>query len=247
MLTPAVARAFSCRLLCAVACVAVLAGCGQEPSKAPQSSGSSSGPAPTTGSSAPATSATSRPPPTSPGPLLSAAELPGFNDEFRWRQGPTRTREPAASFGTCQRFGLLAIGAERVVLRRFTPVDGSAEHDRAAELVATFPDAMTARRAYAVLTSWRARCADRLSSYARSKVGGLHDVTVDGGRGGWYLLTYGPVKGDPDSQFFDAQGMALVGSRIAMVSMLLAGQDYNYAAGQEPMVGAVQRAAQKLG
>ena len=37
------------------------------------------------------------------------------------------------------------------------------------------------------------------------------------GTAGWYLLTYGPVQGDPDSQFFDAQGMALVGSRIAMV------------------------------
>ena len=71
-------------------------------------------------------------------------------------------------------------------------------------------------------------------------------VEVTGGRGGWYLLTYGPVPGDRDSQFFDAQGMALVGSRIAMVSMVAAGQDYDYDAGSEPMVTAVQRAAQKL-
>ena len=54
---------------------------------------------------------------------------------------------------------------------------------------------------------------------------------MTGGRGGWYLLTYGPVPGDRDSQFFDAQGMALVGSRIAMVSMVAAGQDYDYERG----------------
>ena len=54
------------------------------------------------------------------------------------------------------------------------------------------------------------------------------------------------MKGDPDSQFFDAQGMTRVGSRIAMVSMLATGQDYYYEAGQEPMVAAVQRAARKL-
>ncbi len=51
------------------------------------------------------------------------------------------------------------------------------------------------------------------------------------GQAGWYLLTYGPVPGDPDARFFDAQGTALVGSRIAMVSMVLAGQDYDYPAG----------------
>ena len=66
------------------------------------------------------------------------------------------------------------------------------------------------------------------------------------GQAGWYLLTYGPVPGDPDARFFDAQGTALVGSRIAMVSMVLAGQDYDYPAGREPMVAAVQHAARKI-
>ena len=70
---------------------------------------------------------------------------------------------------------------------------------------------------------------------------------MDGGTGGWYLLTYGPVAGDPDASFFDAQGLAVVGTRIAMVEMVLAGQDYNYEPGQEPMVAAVQRAAGRLG
>jgi hypothetical protein len=59
-------------------------------------------------------------------------------------------------------------------------------------------------------------------------------------------VNYGPVPDDPDAQFFDAQGMAVVGSRIAMVEMVLAGQDYNYEAGQEPMVTALQHAAARL-
>ena len=41
--------------------------------------------------------------------------------------------------------------------------------------------------------------------------------------------------------------MAVVGTRIAMVEMVLAGQDYNYEPGQEPMVAAVQRATDRLG
>ena len=63
-----------------------------------------------------------------------------------------------------------------------------------------------------MLKSWREKCADRLTRYDRSEVGALEDVGVPGGTGGWYLLTYGPVPGDPDAGFFDAQGMAVVGS-----------------------------------
>lgn len=179
------------------------------------------------------------------GRLLSAAEMPGFNADFRWVEASTRSREPRTPFGTCQRFDMTTIGATGVAVRSFRPKVAEAG-DQAGELVAEFPDSTTARRAFAVLKSWRAKCADRLKSYQRSHVGELEDVQVDGGTGGWYLLTYGPVPGDPESQYFDAQGMAVVGSRIAMVEMILAGQDYNYEPGHEPMVTAVQRAAAHL-
>lgn len=179
------------------------------------------------------------------GRLLAAADLPGFNQEFRWTQGRTRSREPRAPFGTCQRFAMTSIGASGVATRGYRPADPEAG-DRAGELVAEFPDSTTARRAFAVLKSWRAQCAGRLKRFDRSHVGAFEDVPVAGGTGGWYLLTYGPVSGDPDSGYFDAQGMAVVGSRIAMVEMVLAGQDYDYAPGHEPMVDAVRRAAAEL-
>jgi hypothetical protein len=171
--------------------------------------------------------------------------MPGFNAEFRWVEASTSSREPRTPFGTCQRFDMTTIGATGVVLRTFRPKVAEAG-DQAGELVAEFPDSTTARRAFAVLKSWRAKCADQLKRYDRSDVGGLEDVDVTGGTGGWYLLTYGPVPGDPESQYFDAQGMAVVGSRIAMVELIAPGQDYNYEPGQEPMVAAVQRAADKL-
>jgi hypothetical protein len=234
----------------------LVTGCGRDAATqadAPKSSASTpaastTGSAPsTTPSTTPSATATASPTLASPGPLLSAAELPGFTSAYHWRAGSTTPREPSTAFGTCQRFGLLSIGAERVVVRRYRPpADPTAGGDRAGELVATFPDAMTARRAYAVLGSWQARCADRLRGYRHSDVGRIQDVPVGSGQAGWYLLTYGPVEGQPDDRFFDAQGTALVGSRIAMVSLQLVGQDYTYPGGREPMVAAVQRAAQKL-
>lgn len=179
--------------------------------------------------------------------LLTGSEVPGFNDEFSWKDGATRTSEPRALFGTCERFALTSIGATSVAHRSFRPVGPGPSTDEAGEVVAEFPDTTTARRAFAVLKSWRATCADRLKGgHKQVKVRALQDVPVDGGTAGWYLATYGPVAGDPDALYFDAQGMAVVGSRIAMVEMILAGQDYNYEPGQEPIVAALQRAATKL-
>jgi hypothetical protein len=259
MRTRARARPLARPLVCAALCLAVATGCGgRSPSDGPGADASApSGTATPTDGSTPSGSgtgtATGEPAPTTPAPaglkgrLLSAGALPGFNPGYRWREGPTTPESPSSSFGTCQRFAVTSIGAERVLVRRFRPAGPGAAADRAGEPVAQFPDPATARRAYAVLAAWRGRCADRLTERTRPRVGALQDVPVDGGTGGWYLLTYGPVPGDRDARFFDAQGMAVVGARIAMVSMVLAGQDYTYRAGREPMVQAVQRAAQLLG
>jgi hypothetical protein len=273
MRTRAAARALVCAALClttATACGGTTSSGSAGSSASTADSGSvSSSPStssptatPTTASptaptsSAPVTPSPSATPGTSPtsggapglaGRLLSAGEMPGFNDDYLWTAGRTAPESPSSSFGTCQRFSTTSIGAERALVRRFRSAAGAAAPgDSAGELVAEFPDAQTARRAFAVLKAWRARCADRLKGHTRPRVGALQDVPVTGGSGGWYLLTYGPVPGDPDAQFFDAQGMAVVGSRITMVSMVLAGQDYDYEPGREPAAVAVQRAAGKL-
>jgi hypothetical protein len=252
---------------CTALCLAVATGCGgqdqsepADPSPTPPSSSTAASPSPepTTSTASPSPEPT-EPAPTAPptqssaptglaGRLLTADTLPGFNPAYRWSAGTTRPESPSSSFGTCQKFSTTSIGAERALVRQFRPAvaDPAAREDRAGELVAQFPDALTARRAFAVLTAWRADCAERLRRHTRPRVGPLEDVPVEGGSGGWYLLTYGPVKGDPNAQFFDAQGMVVVGTRVAMVSLVVAGQDYDYEAGQEPAALAVQRAAGKL-
>jgi hypothetical protein len=176
--------------------------------------------------------------------LLPAADVPGFNDQFTWKERATGTREPQDLAGTCHKFEMTSIGAEEVAYRTYQPTQG--DSSTASELVAAFPDDKTATRAYEVLKSWQADCAGQLKKFDRVSVGDLEPVSTDAGEGTWYLLTYGPAAGDPDEAYFDAQGIAKVGDRIAVLRLSLIGQDYNYPAGEEPMVAAVQAAAGRL-
>ena len=251
----------------ALAATLGLAGCDQQPQRTSEkptptrsTAAAPSSPAETestpveeTSEATPSSPATSETPSQAPvatlsDRLLPGEEVPGFNEEFRWVTGRTRTSEGRALFGTCQRFGITSIGATEVAVRDYRPAqpDQANPPAEAGELVAEFPDTTTARRAFAVLKSWRQQCADRLPGKPHH-VGALESVSVDGGTGGWYLLTYPSSGGDPDAGFFDAQGIAVVGTRIVMLELRNVGQDYNYEAGQEPMVAAVQRAAGKLG
>jgi hypothetical protein len=250
-----------------------LAGCAEQPQRAadepaptratavtpsspttPETRASSATPSPTATTTSAAPTATSAPTPSSAptgaltARLLSADELPGFNEQYHWVAGGTRTREGRALFGTCQRFATTSIGATSVAVRDYRPAkpaQGDAP-DPAGELVAEFPDSTTAQRAFAVLKAWRRQCADRLPG-KDPHVGELQSVQADGGTGGWYLLTYRPPGTSPDEALFDAQGLVVVGNRIAMLKLRNVGQDYDYEAGHEPMVAAVQRAAGKLG
>ncbi len=181
------------------------------------------------------------------GQLLTADELPGFNDEFTWQETSTTKREGRQPFATCAKFAMTSIGAMKVAVREFAPADGSSGAT-ASNLVARFGDEMTAKRAYEVLKSWRGQCEEELRSYDRTDIGRLQGVPLEDEEavGDWYLLTYGPAP-ERETAYFDAQGLTRVGDSISLVQMRLVGQDYNYRAGEEPMVGAVQEAAENLG
>jgi len=182
------------------------------------------------------------------GKLLSAEDVPGFNEEFSWTVESTRMREGQQPFGTCHKFAMTSIGAAKVAVRSYAPASDSTG-STASHLVAEFADEMTAKRGFEVLKSWAGQCDEELGEYDRFETGSLQPVPVDaeGGFGHWYLLTYGPTQGDPDAGFFDAQGLTRVGNTISALQMRLVGQDYNYPAGEEPMVTAVQNAAVRLG
>lgn len=177
--------------------------------------------------------------------LLSADEVPGLNRSFTWRVESTRMRERRL-FATCEKFDMTSIGATRVAVREYAPARKGSD-STAGNLVASFPDVKTAIRAYEVLKSWRGQCAEELSRYDDREVGKLKPVRTSRGVGNWYLLTYGPVPGDPELGYFDAQGIIRVRKTISWLEMRVASQDYNYPAGREPMVGAVRASASKIG
>ncbi len=181
---------------------------------------------------------------TLPARLLTAEQLPGVSNGKGWKEARTTGREPRALAGTCHRFGMLSIGAMRVAHRDFLPADGS-DAGRANELVATFADAKTAWRAFEVLKSWRDDCDARLDRWAHHDVGPLRTVLTGPGEAHSYLLTYGPV-GASAASHFDAEGMVMVGNRIAVLRIDYVARDNPYADGNDPVTAAIDAAAAKL-
>lgn len=153
--------------------------------------------------------------------LLGAHELPTPAGTSGWTAAPTRNREPGTLAGTCHHFEMLTIGASKVGYREFAPADGG--DARATHLVAQFADAKTAWRAFEVLKSWRDDCDKRLAKYDRHQIGDLTPVEAGGAAAHWYRLQYGPSEGGGRSEYVDAQGLALVGTRIAVLRMAVVG------------------------
>ena len=178
--------------------------------------------------------------------LLAAADLPGPNASFRWKEVETTSAQPD-DLASCLSYPLTSIGAQEVRFREFAPATSvKGERDAyAATVVGQFPDRMTARRARAVLTSMHDRCEERLAEAGRKgDVAALETVTETGGRAAWFLTTL-PLK-KSDSAVLEATGFVKVRNRITVVVMRHEGQDYDYATGEEPMVEALRRAGALL-
>jgi hypothetical protein len=171
--------------------------------------------------------------------LLPTGLVPGLTRTWKWQDGDTG--EPTTDpFGTCAKTDLLSIGATQVVERTYFPPDDS--DDNAAEQVAEFPDAATAARTWAVLRSWHDRCAKSTAAdHPGLRVGALTPVPVAAGSGRWYLLSWQPAG--EETGRFEALGMVLNGTRIAVLRIDNSGQDHDYPPGQEPMVSMVTAAA----
>ena len=230
-----------------VSCLVLATGCTStddspgtpETGDSPDAQASSSPPAPSPSPSESATSTASSPDTT---PLIDrlppTGDVPGLNAQWHWQDGETH---PAGTdqFGLCARADLASIGALSAFERTWFPPDDS--DDNAGEQVAEFPDVMTAHLAWSVLKSWHDKCARKAGRPAGLKVGSLADVPVTAGSGRWYLLSWTPAG--EETGRFEAFGMVLDGTRIAVLRMDNSGQDYNYPAGKEPMAGMVRAAA----
>ncbi|MCX6395305.1 MAG: hypothetical protein NTV23_02340 [Propionibacteriales bacterium] len=214
-----------------------------EPGTAPTST--ASGPAASASSTPSTSAATAAPTAASPSPealldrLLDTRSVPGLNATWRWQDGETG-RAGSEPFGLCAKADLASIGAGEVVQRTyFPPVDTD---DNAAEQVTEFPDGTTTAGALAVLKSWQKKCTAHLGRPG-AKVGPITPVPVGTGSF-WYLVSY--PEGNDEGRFH-AFGVAVVGNRMAALTIDNGGQDYNYPSGQEPMVAMVRAAAARLG
>ncbi len=168
--------------------------------------------------------------------LLAAAEMPQLNDTTPWTQGSTG--DPGArTFGLCQQYDTLTIGALSTVERSFT-----AGKDTAGILVAEFPDAQNAVRASKVIEAWQRECRGLIKG-TNVKVRPITDVAVPQGKGWWYLVSF-ERRG---TGHFHSLGMALSGTRMALVRMDHDGQDHNYEPGMDPVELAVKAVSARLG
>lgn len=209
----------------------------------PGAPSSSLAPEPTTSP----TTATAAPTPT-PGTLplvdrlLPTGRVPGLDDAWVWQDGDTGA-PPADPFGVCAKADLLSIGATDVVARTYFPPDDS--DDNAAEQVAEFPDAKTARMAWSVLKSWHDRCGRTIDSEPGLRVRPLESVPVSSGAARWYLVSW--RSAGEEAGRFETFGAVLAGTRLAVLRMDHSGQDHDYPPGEDPMVGMVEAAAALLG
>lgn len=192
----------------------------------------------TTGAPTPATPTTS---PTLEERLLETGAVPGLHAAWQWQDGETGPAD-AQPFGTCARVDLASIGAVEVVERTYFPPDDS--DDYAAQQVAEFADATSASQAWSVLAAWRRTCGRTVSADIDLEVRPMTAVPAPAGEARWYLISWSP-PGEETGRF-EAVGMVRNDTRITVLLIANSGQDYDYPAGKEPMVGMVKAAAATL-
>jgi hypothetical protein len=214
---------------------------GSTPSEPPESSITNMHPLPTSHDTSPPSRAKAS--------QVAKQDLPGFNDQWSWDVSRgTKTAPingPAAS--RCSRGSLTAIGG--VTEYSTIYMSNASPDDQALLSVAVFPDEKTATMAASVLDTWLSKCQawiNQQPGVSRVKVTPDTPVETIVGTGHARVASYGPVKGDPDSTYFNGEGYVRDGDVISYVVFHSVGQDYNYEQGQEPAALAVMAAGDAL-
>ncbi len=204
-------------------------------------------PTPTTDTPTPTPTQTVEPAPALTSRLLPARAVAGLNDQWRWRDGETRTAEPTTGrIADCVRFSLAAIGASEAVTRTYGPPVAAADARASAfQLVARFPDEQTAVRVMEVLRSWRSTCQRRLNNVSDQPHRVSRAVTIDAGDDAFTYLHTTPGS-TPDTTQFEDVGQVRVGQLISLVVVRLDEQDYNYSARRSPAGRTLTPAASRL-
>jgi len=160
----------------------------------------------------------------------------------------------------CQRDSLTSLGAVDVWRRDFAFRRGDDTVLRTA--VMQFPDAKAARAAYETLGRWVGDCGDAVRSRGFTRFSDRarwYDVAVDDGTARFRsTMIYGPVEGDPHGElgYFDDEGLVRSRDRVMVSSLVVAGQDWNWAYRERdtkvtglalnPMFGILEQAAHNM-
>ena len=203
---------------------------------------------PTTASATPTETASTEPTPDLTPLLLPARAVGGLNESWRWRQGETRTGEPAGGdIADCVRFSLAAIGASEVATRTYLPpADAADTRTGVVQAVAQMPDEETAVRVMQVLRSWHEMCQSRLNrgSDQPHRVSAAERIAAGDDAFEYLHSTPGAT---PDTTAFEDVAQVRVGARISLVVVRLDAQDYNYEPRRSPAALSVVAAAPRLG
>ncbi|MBM0124656.1 hypothetical protein [Pimelobacter simplex] len=181
-----------------------------------------------------------------------------YRDGADWFANATSESTDQDTFHMCARSSLSGLGATAAFHREFVmrntadptvPVLG----DHFVEAVAQFPDAASAAAAYDTIAGWVQDCAEQLVATDTPDYEAFEprpvDTGLDDSEAQVVDVHYGPVPKDidesGDAAFIAETGLVRVGDRIAVLSSVVVGQDYNFTDGT-PVERMVPVAADRL-
>lgn len=173
-------------------------------------------------------------------------------DGSDWFTSDTTPGDGQAPPNPCFREMLADLGAGSVFQRDYelrgpdgAPTDAG---NRMNEIIAEYDDAAAAQDAYATIAGWVEDCAAQAPA-APYRVS--DPIPVDPGVDGearLYTSSYGATDGqDPESGNFMDTGLIVTGTRIAVITTVILGQDYNWDTSELPIYRMIPPAAARRG
>ena len=193
--------------------------------------------------------------------LLTSADAIYPNGALDWVESSTASRETTPAANACWQGSMTARGARATVQRDFVLVTmegGDSDADaRMNETVAEFATEAEAQKAYEDVLTWFDGCSPKGSTSYRSNP--FESVSLPGqAEGVTGLAIYGPITAAPGTAYdpadqdgagwFLEMGVVHDGDRVAIVSHLIGGLDYNWPAedGGTPVQRMLPVAADRL-
>lgn len=164
------------------------------------------------------------------------------DDSLDWYVANTHD-DDSATVNPCQQAGFDELGASSVLMRDFVlagPESEGGEADGDAylnEVVGEFASPDAAQEAYQNIADWYADCQPEGAVDVDARPFEPASIGVDGDAQ-ISLTTYGPPDADPGTQYDEGDredfgwwmetGLVVSGNRVAMLTQLILGQDYNW-------------------